>query len=321
MELQIRRHYMPLGNLWFRARFPAPTHAPLRLPFPVRVVVPSLSLRLRARVSRAARRPLAFLPLPFSLSPLILSFNPASSTPTFSSPSFLFHYRGIPIPFALSCSISSRRSPSPRAFLFPISSFLVHSNSLHSFSSCSFFPFFSAYHLHFFSFRFFFSVLVRRRFSHRHSPVIFFSSFLCRPQLTDLSFISSSLSSRSIVPHSSTIILDRRSRINRSQICGVSLTREREERTGRSPDLSSSFPTRINGPLSWFRCPSARGEFQESQAGRIREYVFRSRWAFEFALNSVRNQESFHNRTSSCRITSCSAYPTAVLPQRIEKEA
>ena len=46
MELQIQRHYMPLGNLWFRAQFYAstrPVTSPLHLPF---TFYPSLSLSL-----------------------------------------------------------------------------------------------------------------------------------------------------------------------------------------------------------------------------------------------------------------------------------
>lgn len=49
MELQIRRHYMPLGNLWFRAQFHASTRPVTSLQpplIPLTTLSPSLSLLL-----------------------------------------------------------------------------------------------------------------------------------------------------------------------------------------------------------------------------------------------------------------------------------
>lgn len=64
MELQIRRHYMPLGNLWFRARYSANTRP---VTFPIPIVSSSLSLRLRRKSIRSTSRFYHSLPLPASL--------------------------------------------------------------------------------------------------------------------------------------------------------------------------------------------------------------------------------------------------------------
>lgn len=78
MELQIRRHYMPLGNLWFRARFSANIRpVTFLVPFPpwswspcrpCRFTFECKSIRSTSRFYHSNFFSLVFLSLSFSLS-------------------------------------------------------------------------------------------------------------------------------------------------------------------------------------------------------------------------------------------------------------